>query len=353
MSLYKRGSIWWVEIVHHGQRIRRTTGAETKAAAQEFHDRLKAELWRQGSLGEQPAHAWEDAVIRWLDENEHKKSLSDDKDRLRWLTARLAGRSLVSITSDTVRELIAAKRAEKSGGGQYKRKEPSPLSLSTVNRYMSALSAVLNSAVVWGWIPTAPKIPKLSEPKKRIRYLTREETCSLITELPIHLAEMACFSLATGLRENNVLELEWNQVDTARRIAWAHGDQTKNAKPLAIPLNDEALAVLLLRRGEHPRFVFTYDGHPVSKASNHAWYKALARAGIEEFRWHDLRHTWASWHVMSGTPIEVLKELGGWSDLRMVMRYAHLAPGHVARFAGNAKPFSAPTNYPTAQTETA
>lgn len=65
---------------------------------------------------------------------------------------------------------------------------------------------------------------------------------------------------------------------------------------------------------------------------------AHARAGIQDFHWHDLRHTWASWHVMSGTPLEVLMELGGWSDLRMVMRYAHLSPGHVARFADSLRP---------------
>jgi integrase len=71
------------------------------------------------------------------------------------------------------------------------------------------------------------------------------------------------------------------------------------------------------------------------------WKSALQRAGIEPtFRWHDLRHTWASWHVMSGTPLEVLQKLGGWSSLTMVMRYAHLAPDHLAGYANNARPYS-------------
>ncbi len=72
---------------------------------------------------------------------------------------------------------------------------------------------------------------------------------------------------------------------------------------------------------------------PVTKAGGRAWRKALQRAGIDQFRWHDLRHTWASWHVQSGTPLHVLQELGGWSDFAMVRKYAHLAPEHLAEHA--------------------
>ncbi|MCY4419644.1 MAG: tyrosine-type recombinase/integrase, partial [Gammaproteobacteria bacterium] len=78
---------------------------------------------------------------------------------------------------------------------------------------------------------------------------------------------------------------------------------------------------------------FTYKGLPVTKANNHAWRKALVRAGIEDFRWHDLRHTWASWHVQQGTPLYVLQELGGWSSYAMVRRYAHLSVKHLAEYA--------------------
>ena len=80
--------------------------------------------------------------------------------------------------------------------------------------------------------------------------------------------------------------------------------------------------------------VFTYEGNPVKQVSTQAWYKALNRAGIESFRWHDLRHTWASWHVQNGTPLHVLQELGGWETPSMVRRYAHLAADHLAAYAG-------------------
>ena len=93
--------------------------------------------------------------------------------------------------------------------------------------------------------------------------------------------------------------------------------------------------VLRQQSGQYTRNVFTYFGKPIAKANTKAFRKGLSQVGIEDFRWHDLRHTWASWHVQNGTPIHVLQELGGWSDIRMVQRYAHLAPEHLAAYAGN------------------
>lgn len=153
-----------------------------------------------------------------------------------------------------------------------------------------------------------------------------------VASLPAHLAEMARFSLATGLRQSNVTGLEWSQVDLTRRVAWIHHDQIKNRKALSIPLNAEAVLVLRRQTGKHPVRVFTYRGRPVGWVNTKAWKAALRRAGIEQFRWHDLRHTWASWHVQAGTPLHVLQELGGWESVEMVRRYAHLSSEHLADY---------------------
>ena len=144
---------------------------------------------------------------------------------------------------------------------------------------------------------------------------------------------MARFTLATGLRESNVTRLEWEQVDLTKRCAWVHPDQAKSRKAIAVPLNGEAMVVLRRQAGKHPSRVFTYRGMPIGKANTEAWRKALRRAGIENFRWHDLRHTWASWHVQNGTPLHVLQELGGWSSYEMVRRYAHLSAARLAEHA--------------------
>lgn len=105
-------------------------------------------------------------------------------------------------------------------------------------------------------------------------------------------------------------------------MAWIHADQSKSRKAIAVPLNKSACSVLIRQQGEHSKYCFTYQGEPVDRTTTKAWYNALQRAGISDFRWHDLRHTWASWHVQNGTSLNELMELGGWSSFEMVLRYA-------------------------------
>lgn len=146
---------------------------------------------------------------------------------------------------------------------------------------------------------------------------------------------VARFSLLTGLRESNVTKLEWNQIDLQRRVAWIRPDQAKAGKAIGEPLNDEAVNVIRSQIGKHQRYVSVYKGKTVLRANNHAWCKALNCAGIDDFRWHDLRHTWASWYVQAGTPLNVLQGLGCWPDYKRFLRYAHLAPEHLAWHAAN------------------
>ena len=165
----------------------------------------------------------------------------------------------------------------------------------------------------------------LKEPRRRVRFLRREEAERLIEVLPRHLKPVVGFALATGCREGEILGLEWSQVDLERRVAWLDHGTTKNGDGRGIPLNADARAALEACQGKHPRWVFTYAGRRLVHSSS-AWYTARARAGIEDFRFHDLRHTWASWHVQSGTSRQELMELGGWKSYEKVLRYAHLAP---------------------------
>ncbi|QKM48927.1 Tyrosine recombinase XerC [Burkholderia glumae] len=182
--------------------------------------------------------------------------------------------------------------------------------------------------------------------QKRIRWLTPAQAERLLAELPEHLADMARFSLETGPRRSNVTGLQWSQVDIVRRVAWIHPDQAKAKKAITVPLSETAIAVLLRQRAKKraPEFVdsvFVYHGRPVYQTVTEAWRKALKRAGISDFRWHGLRHTWASWHVQRGTPLQVLKELGGWETLEMVQRYAHLSAAHLAQWVTPHTPVAA------------
>jgi Phage integrase family len=131
----------------------------------------------------------------------------------------------------------------------------------------------------------------------------------------------------------NRLAGHWEQVDLERKQAWIHPDQAKSRRAIPVPLNDVAIEVLRRQVGNHFLRVFTFEGEPVRQVNTKAWRKALKRARIQDFRWHDLWHTWATWHVKKGTPLFALQELAGWESECMVRRYAHLAANHLAPYS--------------------
>ncbi|MEZ5559153.1 MAG: tyrosine-type recombinase/integrase [Pseudomonadales bacterium] len=321
MAIYQRGAVYWVRFTApDGRLIRRSAGTECKEEAQEYHDRLKTDLWRVHKLGEKPKRTWQEAVVRWLKERDQKADHHQDVSKLRWLDQFFGGRYLHEIDRELIDEVAYLKKQQASA--------------STANRYLALIRAILRTARDdWEWIEKAPRVRLYREPRKRVRWITQEEAATLLKELPEHLADMAAFTLATGLRQRNVSYLKWEQVDMARGMAWIHADQSKSRRAIAVPLIEDAKSVLLRRLGRHPVFVFTYKGEPVGRTTTKAWKNALKRAGISDFRWHDLRHTWASWHVQKGTSLQELMELGGWSSFEMVLRYAHLAGEHLKQAA--------------------
>ena len=126
--------------------------------------------------------------------------------------------------------------------------------------------------------------------------------------------------------------MEWNRVDLKRQTAWLN--RTKNGTPRGVPLNKDAVEVLREQMGKHRQYCFTYRGEPIGwQLTNSAWHTALAKAGIRDFRFHDLRHTWASWHRQAGTSCDELKDLGGWKSRQMVDRYAKFATEQLAHAA--------------------
>jgi len=128
------------------------------------------------------------------------------------------------------------------------------------------------------------------------------------------------------VRQANVKALKWPYADLERSHAWIPASQRKNRQAHSVPLNEMALSVLRKQLGKHPTHVFTYRGSPVSNVNTKAWNAALQRSGIDNFKWHDLRHTFATWHRQAGTPTHELQRHGGWKTGAMVERYAHVAP---------------------------
>ncbi|MFI3197916.1 MAG: site-specific integrase [Methylococcaceae bacterium] len=317
--LFKRKETWYYKFSVKGKVIYRSTGTHDKEQARAIEAKAYSEALNTVKTDQKPRYSWQDAVIRWLNESENK-SIETEKYHLRWLSKHLDDMDLNDITHDVIEGIIKEKLKETG--------------TTRCNRTTSIIGAILNKACKkWGWIDNTPYIRKFKESNQRLRWLTHEEAERLLPELLPHAQAMMLFTLVTGLRESNVTGLEWSQVDMQNKVAWIHADQSKNDKPIRVPLTQDALSILRNQIGEHNKMVFAYKGKPILKASTLAWRKALERAGIKDFCWHGLRHTWASWHIQAGTPLNVLQELGGWSDHKMVLRYAHLAPEHLSEYA--------------------
>lgn len=342
-DIEKRRNVYYSNFTFKGERIRRTLATSDPEEAQKRCDQLRAELWEEAKKPQR--YTFTDAVALWLETGD--KSLSDKYSINAFGIGNVA---LQDLNEAFLRTILTRNKG------------------ATRNRKIALLHAILNCALKRKWITEIPFMQKVEVNAGRIRWLTYDEWNRLDAQLNGHMKPMARFAIYSGLRENNVIELQWRDIDLQRRVAWVHPDRAKGKKPIGIPLSDDAIAVLKGQIGEHDQYVFvykkkkvdrtedppvvTYTSNPVTKTSTKAWKKALVRAGIDvvetdevdhkgnpiltsTFRWHDLRHTWASWHVMNGTPIEVLQKLGGWEKLEMVLKYAHLAPEHLAGYANN------------------
>lgn len=361
MSIFRRGETWYASFtLPDGKRFKQSLGTKDKRQATELHDKLKAEAWRVSKLGECPGMTFEEACVRWLEEKANKKSLDDDKSRISFWLKHFSGMQLKDISERHIYAAIqkmtnrrheenwrlmaeaAAKR-----GKQPPAYVPKLASTATKATHLAFIKALLRTAERdWKMLDKAP-IVKVPQPKnKRIRWLEPHEAKRLIDECPEPLKSVVEFALATGLRRSNIINLEWKQIDMQRRVAWINPEDAKAGRAIGVALNDTACRVLKKQIGNHQQWVFVYrqsstrpDGtkSPVVRKmrydANTSWRAALKRAGIEDFRFHDLRHTWASWLVQSGVPLSALQEMGGWESIEMVRRYAHLAPNHLTEHA--------------------
>lgn len=322
MPLYRQkgSSCWWISLHHPDHpRIRRSAQTDDRQEAQRIHDELKAELWKLPAI---KGRTWGQAVVLWA--SQPGRSRSDVLSMAKFGTF-FPDRPLTKVSG---RALEAALSFCRTPG--------------TYMRYRARLGAILALAKATGWLRELPMPPTRRVAQKQRIWLTRKEWARLYLELPEHQRPMAEFAIETGLRQANVLGLTWDRVDLERRLVWVEGEDMKAERAIAVPLSDRAVLVLSALQGVHPRHVFTYAGKPIREVKS-GFIPACVRAKVGRyeqgrytgFTWHGLRHTWASWHVQAGTPLDVLQKLGGWSDLRMVQNYAHHSADYLAGFANN------------------
>lgn len=319
MPLFRRrpGGNWWVRI---GRETPKSTGTTDREQAEEFEATLRSRLWRRHKLGDRGALSWNEATERWLKGS--KRARTRDRWFLTWLAPRIGEETISDVADSAVLDQLREDGRE-AGWSE-----------STIDRMMRTVRSVLRSCWKRKEIEQ-PYVPMHGDKEPEPRFLTQPEFRALCRELPIHLRLAARFAVVSLLRKNSQARLTWDRIDLERRWAWIPGEHIKGGKPFGIALSDEAISILLECARWFPdgERVFQYDGKPIADFRKGAFLKAARRAGLDGLRWHDLRHTGASWAVQNGVTLLDLMALGNWKSYRSVLIYAHLAPQNTATAA--------------------
>jgi integrase len=272
-----------------------------------------------------------------------KKSAQDQRCHLLWWKKEIGARLLSEITSATVAEYRDKLRSELTRGSK-------PRSGATANRYLSSLSHVFTIAVrEWHWIEVNPvtKIRKLPESRGRVRFLSDNERRRLLDACKAYgepLYTIVVLALSTGARRGEIMRLRWPDVDLPRGVITLH--ETKNGERRRLPLQSHALECVRQISKVHrldTDLLFPSHRDPQRHLDIRIPFTtALAKAEIADFRFHDLRHSAASYLAMNGASLAEIAEVLGHKTLAMVKRYAHLSETHTTKVvaAMNDKIFS-------------
>jgi len=328
-NLRKRNGIWQYRFCIESKVYRGSTRCTELEFAKQVLHRAKVKAYKDYANQAKEKHTFLEALEEWLIDKNGNKTVLESANKGRVWSKYFdlyKVKYLTDITPDIVRKIIREKLRKKiSVKGTL-------LSPATINRYVALLRTVLNFACKdLQWIDHVPRFRLEAENNARSRYLTLQEYRRLYAVLPEPYNAMAQLSVATGLRQANVLGLLWEQVDLSKRMLTFPKQVMKNGQPFSMPLNQSAIDVIKDQLGKHQKYVFVRsDGTQIKQVPSKLWSKALKDSSLEDFRWHDLRHTWASWlRQHSNMSLDRIQELGGWKDSNMVKRYSHLSVEHV------------------------
>ncbi|MBW1992357.1 MAG: site-specific integrase [Deltaproteobacteria bacterium] len=332
------GRVWWVEWYQDGQRRRERIGSNKEAAEQRLREVLKARAeGRYIRKSPDLATRFRDLAVWYLGLSEVQAKRSYVRDRLSvaHLNAFFGDRLLKEITPSLVEAYRHKRLGEPSG------RTPDTLTTpATVNREIACLKTIFNKAIRDGKAERNPTkgVKLLREHNKRDRVLSPEEYSRLLDHCPPHLAPVVKLAYHTGMRQGEILGLKWGQVELKGGFIRLTPDQTKTAEGRLVPLPPELVEMFrAMPRGLPQTPVFTYKGQGVAEMKR-SFKTAVKRAGIEDFTFHDLRHTFTTNAVRAGVPIPVIMEITGHKSLAMFKRYANPTPedlkAAVSRLAG-------------------
>lgn len=276
-----------------------------------------------------------DAIDRYLEHTLPNKPRNRDKKKvealLGWWRDELGSYALANLTPAAIVEA----RDKLSNGKTNRGSKRSP---ATVNRYLAALSHVLKTACrEWHWIQVSPmsQVSRREEPQGRVRFLSDDERKALLQACRESrnpdLYTLVVLALSTGARSGELRNLTWRDVDTTRKVITLH--ETKNKDRRVLPLYGPALELLEARKKvRRIDTALVFPGRKKGRPADfrEAFESAVARAGLEDFRFHDLRHTAASYLAMNGATLAEIAAVLGHRTLAMVKRYSHLSEQHTA-----------------------
>lgn len=341
-GLTKRGGIWHIDKVFRGTRIRESSGTGEIVKAQELLAKRLEEIRLVKIFGARPDRTFRVAATKFLEENQHKRSIDDDAAHLERLDPFIGNSFLRQVHMDSLQPFIASRRAEGVKTATIN------LSLAVVRRIVNLAASEWRDVQGMTWLEHAAKIKLLPVKDARQAYpLSREEQAALFQELPDHLARMALFKVNTGTREQEVCGLKWAdevqvpELETSVFII--EGDKVKNEQDRLIVLNRVARSVVDSVRGQHAEYVFVRYPKPkeakpvpLDSMNTTAWKNGRKRAadkwaertgepapdGFRRVRVHDLKHTFGRRLRAAGVSFEDRQDLLGHKSGRITTHYS-------------------------------
>ena len=320
MALFKRQKVWWMDFIYKGKRVRKSTETEDGKLAKRIYDKIKGQVaeGRWFDVSEEEERTFKDLMDRYMTEHSKpkKRSWLRDEVSLAHLKPFFGSKTLEEISPEMISRYKARRYVENA--------KP-----ATINRELSLAKHAFNLGLKeWEWCKENPfcKVKMEKENNARDRVLGYDEEDCLLDACPKWVGDIVTFALHTGARLGEILELTWNGVDIFRKVVVIHQGKTGHTK--TIPLTPTALEILIEKgkvRHLHFNLVFhTARGTQITNRNlERAFTNALKKAKIENFRFHDLRHTFASRLAMAGKDLYLIQKLLGHREPRMVQRYAH------------------------------
>ena len=317
-SVRLRNKKYYIDYTAYGKRYRECIGPDKKLAKQVLNKRM-LEIAEDKFLDKKQFTniLFDTLADLYLEQHAKPNTISWKSNhlvRIRSLKKHFGGKMINTITQENVERFK-----------NIRIKEVSP---STVNKELTVLKHIFNKGIDWDKVENNPakRVKKFRENNSRLRYLTEEEISLLISNATGYMRTLVILAVNTGMRKGEMLNLKWHDIDFALGLIYLI--HTKNGENRNVPMNNTVITTLK-EHSKHPGdYVFSgKEGLPLKNIDKN-FKNLLKQSKIENFKFHDLRHTFASQLAMKGIDLNMIRELLGHKSINMTLRYSHLAPSH-------------------------